>query len=71
MYQEMRNEKHADLLLFFADDSLLSIMFLYETNFAYDRGHSIAHSIFKTCVHSFERMKPAYILDIRHTINFA
>ena len=23
---------------------------LYETNFAYEGGHSIAHSIFKTCV---------------------
>ena len=71
MYEQMQNEKHADLLLFFADDScLLSVMFLYETNFSYDRGHSIVHSIFKTCVHSFKRMKPAYISDISHTINF-
>ena len=57
------------LLLFSADDScLLSVMFLYETNFPYKGGHSIAHSIFKTCVHSFKRMKPSYILDIRQLI---
>ena len=70
----MQNENHAALIyyFFFADDScLLSVMFLYETNFPYEGGHSIAHSIFKTCVHSFKRMKPAYILDVRHTIYFA
>ena len=46
-------------------------MFLHETNFPYDGGHSIANSIFKTCAHFFKRMKPAYILHIKHTVNFA
>ena len=60
------------LLLFFTDDScLLSVMFLYETIFFYEGGHSIAHSIFKTCLNFFKRMKPAYILDIKYTVNFA
>ena len=61
------------LLLFFADDSrLLSVYVLVcETNFPYERGHSIAHPFFKTCAHFFKRMKPAYILDIKHTVNFA
>ena len=67
---EMKNVQL--LLLFFADDScLLFVMFLYETNLPYEGGHSIAHSIFKTCVHFFKRMKPAYMLDIKHAVNFA
>ena len=67
----MQNEKHAALLFFPDDSCLLSVMFLHETNFPYKGGHSIAHSIFKTCVHSFKRMKPAYILNVRYTVNFA
>ena len=60
------------LLLFFADNScLLSVMFFYEINFFYKGGHSIAHSIFKTCLDFFKRMKPAYILNIKYTVNFA
>ena len=45
-------------------------MFFYETNFPYEGGHSIAHSIFQTCAHFLKRMKPAYMLDIKHTVNF-
>ena len=67
---EMKNMQ--PLLIFFADNScLLSVYVLVcETNFPYKREHSIAHSIFKTCGHFFKRMKPVYILDIEHTVNF-
>ena len=43
---------------------------LYETKIFYEGGHSIAHSIFKTCAHFYKRMKPAYILDMKHAVNF-
>ena len=46
-------------------------IFLYETNLPYEGGHFIAYSNFKTCAHFFKRMKPAYILDIKHTVNSA
>ena len=45
------------LLIFFAGDGFLLFLSLslclsvcfYETYFPYERGHSIAHSIFRTC----------------------
>ena len=42
-------------------------VFLYETNFYYEEGHSIAHSIFKTCV---QRRKDRFSLFLNtNTIN--
>ena len=73
MYRQMSNEKRATPHYFF----LLTIvvcspsMFLCETNFPYEGGRSLAHSIFKTSAHFFKRMKLAYILDIKYTVNFA
>ena len=46
-------------------------IFLYERHFPYERGHSILHSIIKTCANFSKRMKPAYILALKHTVNFA
>ena len=46
-------------------------MFLYETHFPYEGGHFIVHSIIKTCAHFSKRIKPAYILALKHTVNFA
>ena len=73
IYQQMWNEKRAALTTFF----LLTIV-VYSPScsfmkqiFFYKGGHSIAHSIFKTCLDFFKRMKPAYILNIKYTVNFA
>ena len=50
---EMKNMQ--PLLLFFTDDSCYSTsVCLYESNFPYEGGHFIAHSIFKTCVHQMK-----------------
>ena len=39
------------LLFFFSSNSFHSpCVYLYETSFPYEGGHSIAHLIFKTCV---------------------
>ena len=53
MYPQMLNEKDAAPTTSFSLTIVLSSssMFFYETNFPYEGGHSIAHSIFKTCVH--------------------
>ena len=70
--KKQRVMRHYHFFKFFDDDSRLPfVMFLYETHFSQEGGHSIAHPIFKTCVHFFKRMKPAYVLDIKHTVNFA
>ena len=46
---EMKNVEPL-LLFFLATVTYSPSVCLYETNFSYEGGHSIAHSIFKTCV---------------------
>ena len=64
----MWNEKHAAPTTFFADDSYLLSVYVAVWN---EVGHFIAHSTFKTCSYFFKRMKPAYILDLKHFVYFA
>ena len=73
MYPQIRTEKCAARTIFFSLTIVVwsPSMFLYETNVLYEGGHSIANSILTSCTHFFKRMKPAYILDIKHTVNFA